>query len=83
MPAAAPQPTQNRWCDVDGSHLALFCRVEQIAETTKPSALPSRLHQQGQVLGRGLDSVYVCFEDHVLVSLSPHLLRLLPDTPGV
>ncbi len=42
----------------------------------------SRIHQQGQVVGWGLDSLYLRFEDNHLVSLPPQLLRLLPDTPG-
>lgn len=32
-----------------------------VAESTEPGALPSRLHQQGQVVGLGLDSPYVRF----------------------
>jgi hypothetical protein len=44
--------------------------------------LPSRLHRQGQVVGRGLDSLYVCFDDNHVVSLQPHLLRLLPGPQG-
>ncbi|MGH3572224.1 MAG: hypothetical protein ACRDUW_10415 [Pseudonocardiaceae bacterium] len=43
--------------------------------------LPSQLHQQGQVVGRGLDSLYVRFAGNEVVSLSPRLLRLLTDTP--
>ena len=73
----------HRWCDVDGTHISLFCRVEQVIEDSDPGVLPSRLHQRGQVLGRGLHSLYVCFSDDVLVSLPPHLLRLLPGAPDV
>jgi hypothetical protein len=43
--------------------------------------LPSQLHQRGQVLGRGIHSLYVRFSDNVLVSLPSHLMRLLPDAP--
>lgn len=84
MPAPAPRPVHDRWCDVDGTHIhiALFCRVEQVTQSAEPGALPSRLHQPSQVVGRGLDSLYVRFEDDQLVSLPPQLLCLLPDTPG-
>jgi hypothetical protein len=43
--------------------------------------LPTRLHQRGQIVGRGLDSLYVCFSDNVLLALPSHVLRLLPDSP--
>ncbi len=82
MPAPAPQPTNSRWCDIEGAQITLFCRVERVAESTQHMALPSRLHQHGQVVGRGLDSLYVRFADNALVSLPPHILRLLPDDDG-
>ncbi len=73
MPAPAPRPDRD-WCDVEGTH-----KVEDIPE---PGALPSRLHQQGRVLGRGLDTLYIRFPDNALVSPPPYLLRLVPDTPS-
>lgn len=77
-----PRPA-DRWCDVDGAHISLFCRVEQVAESTEgASLLPSRLHHQGEVVGRGVDQLYVRFSDDTVVSLSPDLLRLLPDVSG-
>ncbi|MGH4000123.1 MAG: hypothetical protein ACRDTJ_21995 [Pseudonocardiaceae bacterium] len=82
MATEAPQATQDRWRDVEGAHISLFCWVEQVAEDPDPAALFPRLHQWGQVLGRGLHSLYVCFSDNALVSLPPHMLRLLPDAPG-
>lgn len=82
MPAAAPRPVGDRWGDVEGTHISLFRYVEQVAESAQRGLLPPRLHQQGQVVGWGVDSVYVCFADNQVVSLSPHLLRLLPDAPG-
>ncbi|MGH3695626.1 MAG: hypothetical protein ACRDRX_16835 [Pseudonocardiaceae bacterium] len=82
MSAAAPRPAQDPWRDVEGAHLSLFCWVEQVRESPQPTALPSRRHQHGQILGRGLDTFYVRFEDNVLVSLPPCVLRLLPDAPG-
>ena len=32
MSADAPQAAQDRWCDAEGTRIALFCWVEQIAE---------------------------------------------------
>ncbi len=79
--ATETQPAQDRWCDVEGDRISLFCWVE-VAEDPEPGLLPSRLHQRGQVLGRGLHSLYVCFSDNALVTLPPRFLRLLPDAPG-
>ncbi len=81
MPAPTPQPANSRWCDIEGNHLDLFCRVEQVTERAEPGVLPSRLHQHGQVVGRGLDSLYVRFADNMVVSLPTQVLRLLP-LPG-
>ncbi|MGH3605198.1 MAG: hypothetical protein ACRDQI_14390 [Pseudonocardiaceae bacterium] len=82
IPAPAPQPTNNRWSDIDGTRITLFSQVEQVIEGTQHKALPCRLHQYGQVVGRGLDSLYVRFADNALVSLPPHVLRLLPNDHG-
>lgn len=82
MPTPAKPPAHDRWCDIEGTHIALFCRVEQVEQSPEPGVLPSRLHQRGQIVGRGLDSLYVCFEDNHVVSLQPRLLRLLPDASG-
>jgi hypothetical protein len=47
----------------------------------RTGALPWRLHQQGQVIGRGANLVYVIFDrGNQLIALRPHLLRVL-DTP--
>jgi hypothetical protein len=60
----------------------LFCWVEQVAERPEREALLSRLHQQGQVLGRGPEVLYVRFaSERQLVSVPPELLRLLPTQP--
>jgi hypothetical protein len=82
MTAEAPRTVQNRWRDADGAHLSLFCWVEQVTEHPEHGALSSRLHQYGQILGRGPDVLYVRFlgEGH-LISLPPQLLRLLPHEP--
>lgn len=82
MATEAPQTTRDRWCDVEGAHVSLFCWVEQIMGDPEPGVLPSRLYQRGQVVGRGFHSIYVRFSDNALVSLPPHVLRLLPDAPG-
>jgi hypothetical protein len=62
--------------------IALFCQVEQVADNPERTVLPSRLHQQGQVVGRSLDTLYVCFPDNHVISLRPELLRVLDDAPG-
>jgi hypothetical protein len=81
--ADAPHAARDRWCDVDGTRIALFCWVEQVAEHPEHGALLSRLHQQGQVLGRGPDVLYVRFAgERQLISVPPGLLRLLPSGPA-
>jgi hypothetical protein len=83
MPADTPQAARDRWCDVEGSRIALFCWVEQVAEHPEHGALLSRLHQQGQVLGRGPDVLYVRFAgERQLFSVPPGLLRLLTNEPA-
>jgi hypothetical protein len=83
MPAPSPRPTTHRWCDVDGTPIPLLCRIEQIAVSQQHGAMPSRLHQHGQVIGRDTHWLHVCFdEDHRLVLLQPHLVRVLDHTPG-
>lgn len=52
-------------------------------ENPQFGALFPRLHQQGQVLGRGPDVLYVRFEgEGQLIGVAPQLVRLLPDAPG-
>ncbi len=77
-----PPPARSRWCDVDGSPIALFCQVKQVAEGADRTALFSRLHEQGQVIGRDLDSLYVRFPGNLVLSVPPHLLRVLDAAPG-
>ena len=82
MPADASQATRDRWCDVEGSRITLFCWVEQVAEHPDHGALFSRLHQSGQILGRGPGVLYVRFAGECqLISVPPELLRLLPNEP--
>ncbi len=82
MPAVTPRPVGDRWGDIEGRHISLFSLVEQVAESTPRGLLPSRLRQQGQVVGRGVDSLHVRFADNQVLSRPPRLLRLLPDQPA-
>jgi hypothetical protein len=83
MPADAPRAAEDRWCDAQGARIALFCWVQQVAEHSERGALFSRLHQHGQVVGRGPDVLYVRFAGEAqLISMPPQLLCLLPDGPG-
>jgi hypothetical protein len=82
MPIEPPHPSEHRWCDVDGAHIALFCWVEQVAEHSESGALFSRLHRCGEVLGRGPQQLYIRFAgEGQLISLPPQVLRLLPGAP--
>jgi hypothetical protein len=82
MLARSSPGVADQWRDSEGTRIALFCQVEQIAEDTEPTALPSRLHQHGQVVGRGHGSVYVCFPGNQVISLRPESLRVLDDVAG-
>lgn len=82
MLAEASQSAHDRWRDVEGTPISLFCRVEQVAESMERAALPSQLHQRGQVVGRGLDVLYVRFNDNQLLSVQPRLVRVLDIAPG-
>ncbi|MGH3836850.1 MAG: hypothetical protein ACRDSF_14310 [Pseudonocardiaceae bacterium] len=82
MPAAAPRPVDDRWGDVEGSHISLFCHVEQVAESGPRGLLPSRLHQQGQVVGRGSRFALCVLRGQSGGQPVTRLLRLLPDAPG-
>ncbi|MGH3770298.1 MAG: hypothetical protein ACRDRW_02685 [Pseudonocardiaceae bacterium] len=64
--------------DADGTFIPLRSRVEQVAVDKAYGALPSRLHQYGQVVGQGADLLYVRFDrEYCLTSLRPHLVRLV------
>ncbi len=82
MPAHTPRPIPDRWRDAEGAHISLFCWIEQVADHPDSGTLLSRLHQRGEVVGRGPDLVYVRFlgEGHV-ISVPPRLLRVLDTAP--
>lgn len=71
-------PPEDRWRDIDGTCISLFCEVEQVADGAGPSLL-ARLHQRGHVVGRSTDSLYVCLPGNQVISVRPHLLRVLDD----
>ncbi|MGH3719616.1 MAG: hypothetical protein ACRDRI_12430 [Pseudonocardiaceae bacterium] len=57
---AAPQSlAANPPRDVDGTVIPLQSRVEQVAVDKACGVLPSRLNQQGQVIGHSLNLIYV------------------------
>jgi hypothetical protein len=79
MRADAPQAARDYWCDGEGIRIALFCWVEQVVEHPEHGVQFSRLHQQGQFLGRGPDVLYVRFaSEGQLISVPPELLRCSP-----
>jgi hypothetical protein len=81
MPVQAMRD-RDRCRDVNGTPIALFCQVEQVADGSEPMMLPSWLHQQAQVVGRGLGWVYVRFPGNQVISLQSQLLRVLDDASG-
>lgn len=81
MPTPPPQPAADPWRDAEGTPIPLLSRVEQVVADTEHGALASRLHQQGQVVGRGTDLLYVRFDhDDQLIARRPHLVHVL-ETP--
>jgi len=80
--ASDPWGDADPWRDAEGTHISLRSRVEQVAVDIEQGALPSRLHQQGQVVSRGTYLVHVIFDhSNQLTALRPHLLRVL-KAPG-
>ncbi len=83
MPTPPARPASDRWRDADGTPIPLQSRVEQVVVDTEHGALPCRLHQQGQVTGRGTTLVYVLFDrGNQLIALQPHLVRVLDTHDG-
>lgn len=71
------------WRDADGTPVTEGCRVEQIQVCKKHGAVPSRLHRQGQVVGRGNSRVVLLFDGvDRPVSVRPHLLRVITAQTG-
>lgn len=71
MPTPAPHSNGGRWCDIEGTPIVVFCPVDQVAD------------RRGRVVGRGLDSVAVCFPGNQVISVAPQLLHVLDHaTPG-
>jgi hypothetical protein len=83
MPTPPPQPSADPWLDAEGTHISFQSRVEQVTVDIEHGALPCRLHQQGQVIGRGTNLVYVIFDrgSH-LTALRPHHVRVLGTPDG-
>lgn len=82
-PASPARPASDPWRDAVGTPIPLQSRVEQVTVDTEHGALPSRLHRQGQVVGRGTNLLYVRFDhDSQLIALRPHLLRVLNTPDG-
>jgi len=77
-----PTRPYDPWRDADGAPITQHCRIEQVAVHREHGALPSRLHKQGEVLGRGSTRLTVRFVgEKTVVSIRPHLVRVL-TTPG-
>jgi hypothetical protein len=80
MPPDPSRTPHERWGDIEGTNLALFCGVEQIRKDPQRGGLLSRLHQRGPVLRRERDVLGVRVDaEGRLISVSPPLLHLLPN----
>jgi hypothetical protein len=77
-----PTRPYDPWRDANGVPIPPHCRIEQIDVGKKHGALPSRLHKQGRVLGRGTTRLIVLFDNEdKQVNIRSHLVRVL-TTPG-
>jgi hypothetical protein len=81
VPAHPAQPTDEPWRDTDGTPIRLHCWVEQIAVDHGHGALPCRLGQHGEVVGRSNGLVYIIFDRDYLITMPPQLVRVL-TAPG-
>jgi hypothetical protein len=73
------RPTYDRWRDVQGTHIPVGCRIEQVAIAKERGALTSRLGERGEVIrwGRG-SRLQVRFDGETEpVSIRPHLVRVV------
>ena len=83
MPARPARPGYDPWRDAHGTPIPPQCRIEQIAVGKNHGALPSRLHKQGHVVGRGLTRLTVRFDgEDGVVGIRPHLVRVLEAADG-
>ncbi|MGH3754009.1 MAG: hypothetical protein ACRDRP_15190 [Pseudonocardiaceae bacterium] len=83
MPTPPPRPAADPWRDADGTPIPEQCRVEQATVDEQHGTLPCRLHQQGQVTGRGTTLLYILFDHgNQLIALRPHLVRVVPTPDG-
>jgi hypothetical protein len=67
--------------DMDGVHIPVGARVEQVAVAKEHGAHPARAHQQGEVIsygGRGSVRLRVRFDgEDQPVTIRPHLVRVV------
>jgi hypothetical protein len=78
MSTPPEEPASDRWRDADGNHISLQNRVEQVAVDKNHGALRDRLHERGQVIGRGTRLIYVRFDyGNQLIALWPHHVRVI------
>ncbi|MGH3772860.1 MAG: hypothetical protein ACRDRW_15965 [Pseudonocardiaceae bacterium] len=76
-----PPPAFDAWHDAKGTPIRLRSRVEQITVDEEQGALPSRLHQRGQVIGWGNRLLFVISEhDNQAITLRPHHVRVLTNS---
>lgn len=73
------RPVYDRWRDVEGTHVPVGCRVEQVAIGKEHGALTSRLRKRGDVIrwGRGSRLRVRFAGETALVSIRPHLVRVV------
>lgn len=82
----SPQPNRryDQWRDVEGTHIPVGCRIEQVAIAKEHGALTSRLRKRGEVIrwGRG-SRLQVRFDGETKpVSIRPHLVRVIALSAG-
>jgi hypothetical protein len=83
VPTSPAQSASDPWRDAEGTPIPEQCRVEQVVVDKEHGALSCRLHQQGQVIGRGTTLLYVRFDHrNQLIALRPHLVRVLETLGG-
>lgn len=69
----------DRWRDVDGTHVPVGARVQQVEVHAGLGALRFRLNRCGEVIGRGATRLVVRFDgEEQVVSIRPHLVRVFP-----